>query len=135
MDMGEAVSGPLFAVGLGCRAGADAGAVVALIEAALTQVGGAAFGLFTIEAKAGEPALIEAAEKLAIPLKGLAPADLAAASDRAVTRSDRVIAMFGVPSVAETAALVGAGPGSTLVLPRIQAHGVACAVAKPFETS
>ncbi len=34
------------------------------------------------------------------------------------TRSERTLALFGVASVAEAAALVGAGPGSRLILPR-----------------
>jgi cobalt-precorrin 5A hydrolase len=35
-----------------------------------------------------------------------------------LTRSERTLALFGVASVAEAAALVGAGPDSRLIMPR-----------------
>jgi cobalt-precorrin 5A hydrolase len=39
-------------------------------------------------------------------------------SDDCLTRSERTLSLFGVASVAEAAALAGAGPGSRLIMPR-----------------
>jgi cobalt-precorrin 5A hydrolase len=51
------------------------------------------------------------------------------ASLRAATKSPRVIAMFGLPSIAEAAALAGAGPSSVLLVARISNGGASCAIA------
>ncbi len=123
------MSGPQLAIGIGCRSGVSADAIMALIETACGQIDGRPSGLYTMQEKSTEHALTEAAERLGLPLVYVARAALQAAAGRAVTKSQRVLALFGVPSVAETAALAGAGPGSRLVLPRITAGGVTCAIA------
>jgi cobalt-precorrin 5A hydrolase len=64
-----------------------------------------------------------------MPLHFLPQEALEAVADKAQTRSPRVEALFGVPSVAETAALAGAGPGAVLILPRIARDDVTCAIA------
>jgi cobalt-precorrin 5A hydrolase len=111
-------------------------AVVTLVEQALARLdlspadlAGGAGALCTAAAKGAEPGLRDAAARLGLPLIGLPPAALAGTSERAQTRSDRVVALFGVPSVAETAALAAAGPDARLVVPRLQAGGVTCAIA------
>lgn len=124
----------LLAVGVGCRSGVTAEAVVRLVEDALARVPGPPLsspllGLFTVAGKEQEPALSEAAARLGLPLVYLPRDTLKAFAAGTETRSERVVALFGVPSVAEAAALAGAGAGGTLVLPRIQAEGVTCAVA------
>nr|WP_181704202.1 cobalamin biosynthesis protein [Chthonobacter albigriseus] len=126
--MGEAVSATL-AIGLGCRSGVAVEAVLALVKTALSRTEGRPLALFTAAEKENEPALTAAAAVLGLPLVFVPRRDLEAAADRAVTRSERVVALFGVPSVAETAALAGAGPDGRLVLPRISADGVTCAIA------
>ena len=118
-----------LAVGVGCRSGVSADAVARLVREALDRVEGEPFGLFTAAAKQGEAAIADAAALLGLPLVHLPEAVLKGAADRAVTRSARVEALLGVPSVAETAALAGAGPAGRLALPRISAEGVTCAVA------
>lgn len=129
-----AVTARRFAVGVGCRTGVATEAVVRLVTEALDRAGaGVAVGLFTMAAKAGEPALGDAAERLGLPLVHLCEAELKAAANRTETRSERVIALFGVPSVAEAAALAGAGGGSRLVVARIAADGVTAAVAEARE--
>lgn len=127
----QAVSAPRLAVGVGCRKGAEADAIVALVGEALRGIGlkGAEAELFTIVDKRGEPGLAEAAERLGIPIRFLSRQALAASAEGCVTRSERVEAMVGVPSVAEAAALAGAGRGARLLVPRLAAAGVTCAVA------
>ncbi len=123
------MNAPQLAIGIGCKSGVSADAVVALVEKACGQIDGKPAALYTAEEKQAEPALGEAAARLRLPLIYLPSSALKAQANRAVTRSKRVLALFGLPSIAETAALAGGGPGALLVLPRITAGGVTCAVA------
>lgn len=126
------MSRAVTAIGIGCRAGCPADAIVALVRRALAAAAVADDGLlamFTTVEKQAEPGIPTAATALAIPLVYLPRAVLEAVAPAAETRSERVVALFGVPSVAETAALAGAGPGARLILPRISADGASCAVA------
>ena len=132
MALEEGVNG--LAVGVGCRRGAEAQAIVSLVRRALERCDGAApKSLFAMAGKETQVALYEAAASLGLPLVFLPREKLVARSDEAVTRSERVIALFGVPSVAETAALAGAGVGAKLVVPRMAADGVTCAIARAEE--
>lgn len=129
----------MLAIGIGCRSGVSAELIVTLVRRALDRAAslmpeglpmrGHRAALFTAVEKQGETGLREAAMLLAMPLVFLPKPALAAFSDAAETRSERVVQLFGVPSLAETAALAGAGAGSHLVVARIAADGVTCAVA------
>ena len=128
----SAQSSPMeIAIGLGCRKGVSGEVIASLVREALARVGqtGAA-ALFTVDAKRAEAGLAQAAQALAMPLRFLPQEALEAVADLAHTRSQRVEALFGVPSVAETAALAGAGPGAVLILPRITRDNVTCAIAR-----
>jgi cobalt-precorrin 5A hydrolase len=85
--------------------------------------------LFTSERKRDERGMAAAATALRLPLVFLSQSALAAAAARCKTRSARVEAMFGLPSLAEAAAIAGAGPGSRLVLERISGWSATCAIA------
>jgi cobalt-precorrin 5A hydrolase len=124
-----------YAVGIGCRKGAPGETIAALVGRAIERAGAPAAALFTIADKQGEDGIREAAIALGLPLVYLPRAALADKADAVETRSDRVVALFGVPSVAEAAALAGAGPGAVLVVPRMAADGVTCAVAGPAPTA
>jgi cobalt-precorrin 5A hydrolase len=120
-----------IAIGLGCRKGVSGEVIASLVREALArieQTGAAA--LFTVDAKRAEAGMAQAAQALAMPLHYLPQEALEAVADKAQTRSPRVEALFGVPSVAETAALVGAGPGAVLILPRIARDDATCAIAR-----
>ena len=120
-----------LAIGLGCRRGVSGEVIASLVREALARVeqtGPAA--LFTVEGKRAEAGMAQAAQALAMPLHFLPQKALEAVADLAQTRSQRVEALFGVPSVAETAALAGAGPGAVLILPRITRDNVTCAIAR-----
>jgi cobalt-precorrin 5A hydrolase len=119
------------AIGVGCRTGASAEAVEALIRQALAQVPQARrLGVFTIQDKGAEPGLIEAACRFGLELIPLAGARLRLQAPFVETRSARVEKLFGVGSVAEAAALAGAGADARLVVPRIAGGGVTCAIAR-----
>ena len=120
-----------IAIGLGCRRGVSGEVIASLVREALARIeqNGAA-ALFTVDAKRAEAGLAQAAQALAMPLHFLTQEALAAVADQAQTRSPRVEALFGVPSVAETAALAGAGAGAVLILPRIARDDATCAIAR-----
>ena len=123
----------MIAVGVGCRSGCPAEDIVALVEEALALLpdGGRPSGLFSIAAKQGEAGLAEAAQRLALPLTFLDAAVLRRVAGVAKSRSRRVEALFGLPSVAETAALAGAGQGAVLLVARLSAPRATCAIAGP----
>jgi cobalt-precorrin 5A hydrolase len=127
----QAVSTRIIAIGIGCRAGASAANIVALVQRTLTdaQLAGANAQLFSVDTKRDEPGLIKAARLLSMPMTFLSHDALAARSADAVTRSDRVEALYDLPSVAETAALAGGGRGSRIIVSRVTAGAVTCAVA------
>jgi cobalt-precorrin 5A hydrolase len=121
----------MIAIGIGCKSGVTAGDVITLVEEGLSRVEGETIaGLFTVASKAHESGLAEAAASLSLPLLFLPEIALKSVACRTETRSERVVALFGVPSIAETAALVGAGEGSTLIVRRLNRGGVTCAIAK-----
>ena len=70
-----------------------------------------------------------AAAALDLPLVFLDHPALRHVAGGARSVSDRVEAMFGLPSIAETAALAGAGPGAVLLLPRRANPRATCAIA------
>ncbi len=120
----------MIAIGIGCRRGVSANAIEALVRRSLAQVAGAPpNAIFSIEDKAGEAGLVEAASHLGLSLTFLTRDALRAQASSVRTRSPRAEAEFGVPCVAEAAALAGAGAHATLVVPRVAAGGVTCAIA------
>ena len=132
-----------FAIGVGCRKGCAGEHIAALVRHALARArqsekaidGTQALRedvIFTSEAKHDEEGLVEAAAMLGMKLVCLPRAELAAAASRCVTRSPRVEALIGLPSLAEAAALAGAGKGARLVLQRISEGGASCALAAPL---
>ncbi|MBL1258111.1 cobalamin biosynthesis protein [Methylocystis sp. Sn-Cys] len=128
MARGEAMR---YAAGIGARRGVAAEAIIDLVRAVAAQYGAplSEITLCTLESKADERGLHEAAKTLGVALVFLPLDALKARKGAAPTHSPRVQAMFGVGSVAEAAALVGAGPGSRLLGPRIATPYVACALA------
>lgn len=131
MGLGEAVTADA-AAGIGFRHAATAAEIVELVRRALTLSGlvpGRLGRLATAADRAGEAAIREAADILAVPLVAIGPEALAAVDARVVTRSARIVASRHIGSVAEAAALAAAGAGGTLLLPRIAEARVTCALA------
>jgi cobalt-precorrin 5A hydrolase len=128
MGVGEA----MIVAGIGCRKGASAAAISAVIADALARAGLGTQALDLVaapESKGGEQGVAAAAAALGVPLMLVAKADLEAAGARTQTRSERVLALIGVPSVAEAAALAAGGPAARLILPRITVGVATCALA------
>jgi cobalt-precorrin 5A hydrolase len=130
MDRGKAVP-EMIAIGLGCRRSCSAEAIVALVERTLAAYP-ATEGerrLFSLADKSGEPGLTAAAAMLGLDLVFLSREALAAATLRLLTRSAAARSRFGLDSVAEAAALAGAGSEARLLGPRLAAGGATCAIA------
>lgn len=101
---------PSLVVGVGASKDAPADEVHALVLAALAGAGLSPLSvaaLVTVEAKAAEPGLLAAAERLGVPLRTYSAAELAAVS--VPNPSAAPLAAVGTPSVAEAAALAGGG--------------------------
>jgi cobalt-precorrin 5A hydrolase len=129
MGVGEA----MIVAGVGCRKGARAADIEAAVATALARagLGAAALDLIaTSAAKGSEPGIADAASAIGVRLVLVPQEELEAAGARAATRSARVIALAGVPSVAEAAALAAAGPAARLIVARIAVGPATCALAE-----
>lgn len=107
--------------GFGFRAGAR----IASLEAALARAGGAAGldALATAEDKAAIGPLKKLSVRLGLPLLSIAVDQIATAD---VALSLRAPPRYGGRSLAEAAALIAAGPGGRLIVPRVvSADGMA----------
>jgi cobalt-precorrin 5A hydrolase len=128
MDLDKA----MIVAGVGCRRGTAAPDIEAAIRAALDRAGIASHALdciATTAAKSNEAGMVAAAAKFGVDLVLIPEAELQAANDRTATRSGRVLALTGLHSVAEAAALAAAGPTARLLGPRLVMGDATCAVA------
>ena len=122
----------MIVAGIGCRRGAPDADVLAAIASACEAAGLTPDRIdlvATAAEKGGEDGIVAAAALIGRPLVLVPPEDLRSAGERAVTRSERVVALFAVPSVAEAAALAAAGDHAALIAPRRVAGGATCALA------
>jgi cobalt-precorrin 5A hydrolase len=120
----------MIIAGIGCRTGISAEAVIQLLEDAVDLGFERPDILAVPEFRSGEEGILEAAEALGLSILWIAKADLKGEQGRCLTRSRRAEAEVGLASVAEAAALAAAGPSGRLLLPRISAGGVTCALAE-----
>ena len=118
-------------VGVGCRRGTAAEAIVAAVGLALAAVSadvGQVRLLASADVKGDEAGLREAALRLGVPLR-LVGSEEIAASPREFARSEFVQEKVNLPAVAEPAALL-AGRRTRLLLPKTVYHGVTVAIAR-----
>ncbi|MET7734474.1 precorrin-3B C(17)-methyltransferase [Streptomyces sp. NPDC005402] len=107
---------PTLVVGVGASKGAPTEEVLELIEDSLREAGlspRSVARLATVDAKAEEPGIVAAAERLGVPLLTHSAEELAAVE--VPNPSDAPLAAVGTPSVAEAAALV---QGGELLVPK-----------------
>ncbi|MEU0023794.1 precorrin-3B C(17)-methyltransferase [Streptomyces sp. NPDC006335] len=107
---------PTLVVGVGASKGAPAEEVLELIERSLREAGlspRSVAALATVDAKAEEPGIVAAAERLGVPLVTHLAEELAAVE--VPNPSEAPLAAVGTPSVAEAAALV---QGGELLVPK-----------------
>jgi len=128
MDMEKAV----IVAGVGCKRGAPMRDIETALHTALARAGVNANDLSAIatgEAKQGERGIETVAAKLGVRLMLISNGELKAAGDCATTRSDRLLALIGLPSLAEAAALAAAGPSARLIVSRLIVGAATCALA------
>ena len=120
----DAAASPSIVAGIGCRRGADAAEIIALVEGALLAAGrpsSALVALASLDRKADEPGLVAAAMYFGVRVRTFTADELV----NAVAGSPVVHALVATPSVAEAAA-IKAGP---LILRKIKSAHVTCALA------
>ncbi len=122
---------PSLVVGVGSSSGAAAAGIAALVDDALAAAGlspDAVGAVATIDVKAREPGIVALAERFGVPLQTV-PADRLAAVS--VPNPSPVVAdAVGTPSVCEAAALLAAGPGADLVMPKTRSSEATVAVVR-----
>lgn len=122
----------MMVLGIGCRKGASGVDILAAIQAVMQRdaVERSHLGaLATADRKRDETGIAEAGRILDLPVIPVAPTALQGAADRALSRSERVEQLMGLPSVAECAALAVAGTDAHLLGPRLSLGPVTCAIA------
>ena len=122
-----------LALGLGCERGTDADEVTALVETTLAAAGlvkDAIACVVSIDLKADEEAILEAADWLGVPARFFTAERLEAEASRLANPSAVVFAEVGCHGVAEGAALAAAGADGELVVPKIKSRRATCAIAQ-----
>jgi cobalt-precorrin 5A hydrolase/cobalt-precorrin 5A hydrolase/precorrin-3B C17-methyltransferase len=121
--------GAIF-VGVGCSLGCSPDELLDLVDAALGEAhvtDADVAAIATVDRRAREPGIVDAARRRGWPLATF-PADALAATP-VPTPSALVARHVGTPSVAEAAALLAAGARELLVAKRRSAHAT-CALAR-----
>ncbi len=122
-----------LAVGVGCERGTAPDEVVGLVRETLGGAGlaaGAVAVVVSIDVKADEPALHDAARDLGVPARFFDAAALEAETPRLANPSDADYREVGAHGVAEAAALAAAGAAGELVVPTRKSRRATCAVAR-----
>jgi len=122
-----------LAVGIGSERGADPAEAIALLRDTLAEAGlapAAVACVVSIDLKADEPAVLEAAEALGAPARFFPAARLEAETPRLANPSEAVFREIGCHGVAEAAALAAAGPQAALVVAKRKSRRVTCAIAE-----
>lgn len=130
----------MLIAGFGCRRGAPLQALLALLEQGLEGRPLAALGgLASIAHKRREPALLQLAHHLGLPLAIYSAAELAAFDGQLTHRSALGLLHTGCAGVAESAALAHCqhltGRAATLSMPRLANAEATLALAAPLPTT
>ena len=107
----------MIAIGIGANSCAHESDFPIALAAACAEAGGADI-VTTFDAANFANHVEAAARQASINYRPLTLDAMRERNEDCSVRSERAMALLGVASVAEAAALVGAGPGSRLVMPR-----------------
>ncbi|MDT9696076.1 precorrin-3B C(17)-methyltransferase [Streptomyces sp. P17] len=117
---------PSLVVGVGASKGAPVAEILELINSSLEGLSVHSVAqLATVDAKSEEPGIVEAAERLGVPLVTYSAAELAAVE--VPNPSAAPLAAVGTPSVAEASAL---RDGGELLVPKRKSAMATCAVVR-----
>ena len=123
----------VLALGVGCERGAAPEELFGLVSGILDRhrlAPQAIAGVFSLDLKADEPAMLDLAERLGVPLRVFGAARLEAETPRLAAPSDAVFREVGCHGVAEGAALAAAGPEGALVVEKVKSRRATCAIAR-----
>lgn len=119
-------------LGVGCERGTAPEELAALVQESLASADLsplALAGLFSIDVKADEAAVLALADRLGVPARFFDAATLEAERPRLAKPSALVFREVGCHGVAEGAALAAAGPEGKLLLAKTKSARATCAVA------
>lgn len=122
----------MIVAGIGSRSAASADELERVVRQALDAFKLPADRLdvlATEQAKAGEPAFQQAAQRLSVRLVGCTLIELHRVASQVLTSSTRVLEAKGVPSIAEASAIVAAGRNACLLGARVATDVATCAIA------
>ena len=123
-------------IGVGCERGTDAQEVIQLIESVLSENElplGCIAGIVSIDLKADETAIHEAAKYFGVATRFYPAAVLEEQTPRLVHPSDVVFAEVGCHGVSEGAALASVGKEGELVIPKVKSKRATVAIARSQE--
>ena len=121
-----------LALGVGCERGVGLEEIESLVSRAVDEAGLAPesfAGVFSLDLKCDEPAILALAEHLGLPARFFTAERLEAERDRLANPSDLVFQEVGCHGVSEGAALAAAGPEGTLSVPKMKSRRATVAVA------
>ena len=121
-----------YAIGVGCARGADPEELWGLVSQSLAEADiapGAVAAVGSIDLKADEPAIIELARRLNVPLRLFTAAELETQASRLAHPSDVVFAEVGCHGVSEGAALCLAGADGAFAVEKRKTANATCAIA------
>ncbi|MEQ8355533.1 MAG: precorrin-3B C(17)-methyltransferase [Kiloniellaceae bacterium] len=121
-----------LSLGVGCERHAEPAELEALVRDTLAKAGLsplAIAGVFSLDVKADEAAVLALAESLAVPARFFDAARLEAETPRLANPSDLVFREVGCHGVAEGAALAAAGTEGQLLVAKSKSQRATCAVA------
>ncbi|MGU9962423.1 MAG: precorrin-3B C(17)-methyltransferase [Candidatus Puniceispirillales bacterium WSBS_2018_MAG_OTU23] len=122
----------ILTLGLGASRHCHSDEMAALIGRGYAAAGlamAATRGVYSVDLKADEVAILDAAEQLQSRLKVFTPARLEVETPRLTTPSDVVFAEIGCHGVAEAACLAAAGADADLIKPKIKNDHATMAIA------
>jgi len=119
-------------LGVGCSRNCPPDELAELVRETLEEAGiapKALKGIYTLDLKADEPAVLALAQALDLPLRLFSAAELKAETPRLATPSEVVFAEVGCHGVSEAAALAGGGATATLGVAKRKTANATCAIA------
>jgi cobalt-precorrin 5A hydrolase len=123
----------MIVAGIGCKKDAPQGSIEAVITLALEACGmtrDRLTALATHVSKRNETGIEQVSVLWGLPVLAFTTHEMDGVTDQVETHSERVVELKGVPSVAEAAALTGAGLGARLLAARVATHDATCAIAE-----
>lgn len=124
---------PTIAIGVGCERDTPPDALIEHVRAALLKADlhpASVSVIASIDVKADEGAVHAVGAEFGVPARFFGPGELRQFAPRLRNPSAVVLQEVGVPGVAEAAALAAAGPGATLIVPKVKGAQVTTAIAR-----